>query len=343
MEECGKKRRTEEITIDKKLEEKSKTFVLAYPVYFKYRLFGDLVSGFEKSGFKITEMRCMNVSKEFAEKHLENIKQDPLDFDPNPSFMNWIDYIASAPVLAMIVEGDNSVFDKVFELTSSKEYPFWDGNVRRQTIYGSKSGEQAQRDIGLWFKKDTFKITESKKVVFILPTGDIHGPQEQVEAVLKSDECYELKQDFKDNFFMEALSVLLINPLAYQEGCVGDILNAIECSCLGIRGLTLVRRPTDDSGEIDGDEYGVAVVASAMKPCLRIKPGNAKMSKIDKNEYEIGSDYLEKIEQGRGPQGLLEATKKYFKYGFSVWGYPPDDWLYGCMFEASLVGLELLQ
>ncbi|XP_026394133.1 uncharacterized protein LOC113289160 isoform X2 [Papaver somniferum] len=221
-------------------------------------------------------MRCMNVCGEFAPQHLKNIKLDPLDFDPNPRFMNWIEYIASAPVLAMIVEGDNSVFEEVFELTSKDEHPF--------CVTGDRQ---------------------------FMPAN-----QEQVQAVLKKDECYELKQDFKDNFSMEKLSVFLITPLAYEEGCVGEVLKAIEGSCLGIRGLILVRRPTDSgsSSEIDGDEYGVAVVASAVKSCLRIKPGNAKMSTI-KNEYmtefRIGSDYLRKIKQGQGPQGLLEATKKY--------------------------------
>lgn len=86
-------------------------------------------------------------------------------------------------------------------------------------------------------QKGYFEITNSEKVVFILPTGDIHGPQEQVQAVLKKDECYELKQDFKDNFSMEKLSVFLITPLAYEEGCVGEVLKAIEGSCLGIRGV----------------------------------------------------------------------------------------------------------
>ncbi|KAI3909295.1 hypothetical protein MKW98_025937 [Papaver atlanticum] len=108
--------------------------------------------------------------------------------------------------------------------------------------------------LGCGSKRIPLKLLKVKrKVVFILPTGDIYGPREEVEAMMK-------------------LTVFLINPLAYEEGCVG---------------LTLVRRPTDSgsSSEIDGDEYGVVVVASAIRPCLKIKPGNAKMIKIDKNEY----------------------------------------------------------
>ncbi|KAI3860938.1 hypothetical protein MKX03_001385 [Papaver bracteatum] len=109
-------------------------------------------------------MRCMGMSEDFAQKHLENIEHEPEYFYPNPRYMNWIDYITSAHVFAMIVEGNNSVVEKVLKLTSRVEYPFWDGNVRRQTVYASKLGKQAQQDIGLWFKQDTFKIAEIKKV-----------------------------------------------------------------------------------------------------------------------------------------------------------------------------------
>ncbi|KAI3913999.1 hypothetical protein MKW98_010811 [Papaver atlanticum] len=71
MEEFSKSQKTEEITIDQKLE---KTFVLAYPIYFHYQCFGRLLAQFEEPGLKITDVSS-----------------------------DWIGYITSGPVVAMIV------------------------------------------------------------------------------------------------------------------------------------------------------------------------------------------------------------------------------------------------
>ncbi|KAI3845629.1 hypothetical protein MKW92_049572 [Papaver armeniacum] len=147
--------------------------------------------------------------------------------------------------------------------------------------------------------------------------------------------------NLKDYLFTEEMSVLLIKPLAFQEGCVGEILQVIESSAFGLKGLTLVR--SGSWSEMDGDGYAVAVVA--VKPRLTIKPGiTERIIGLGYNQYVIDSKYLEKIEQGEGPQGVLEAAKEFFQYGFRVWGYPRDNCrsfgcrLFGCMFEASLVG-----
>ncbi|KAI3960592.1 hypothetical protein MKX01_003766 [Papaver californicum] len=272
--------------IQKKL---GKTFVLAYPCYFNHRCIGHVVAQFEKSGFNIT------------------------------------DYIASDPVVAMTVEGDNIV-EKVIELTSKKELPLWDVTGERRFMPASRRNE------------NDFDVPKSKKVVFILPTGKIYGPRDQVEAVLKHDESYEIKKDFKDNFFMENMCVFLIKPLAFQERCAGEILDAIESNSSNAW-LT----DSDSSSEIAGDEYGVAVVAYGIKSCftrIKIKPGNTKKINHHNDEFEIEIG----CEPGQGPQGVLEAAKEFFKYGFSVWAYPPDNCLlFGCIFEASLVGLKLLQ
>ncbi|KAI3872942.1 hypothetical protein MKW92_002846 [Papaver armeniacum] len=334
MEECNKSRRTEEITIDQDLE---KTFVLAYPIYSHYQCLGRLMTQFEKPGLKITEMRCMNVGEGFAREHFRNIGQKiekkPLDF-ADPRFSGWIEYITSGHVVAMIVEGINSV-KRVDELLQMEGYPF--GSYYGHTVYASKTVKQAQRDIELWFRQVNFKISDSKEAVFVLPTGEIHGPKESLEEFLKRR--YNYKEDFKDYFLHEEMSVLLIKPLAFEQGCVGEILDAIESSAFGLKGLTLVR---------SGSRSEIAVVA--VDPRLTIKPGiTERIISLGYDEYEVDSEYLQKIEQGEGPQGVLEAAKEFFEYGFCVWEYPRDNHRafgcssFRCMFEASLVGHESLK
>ncbi|RZC44968.1 hypothetical protein C5167_037917 [Papaver somniferum] len=289
MEEFSKRQKTEERMIDQKLE---KTFVLAYPIYFHHSCFGRLLAQFEEPGLKITEMRCMNVGEGFALEHFCNIDQkleQKTDF-VDRRFRGWIEYITSGPVVAMIVEGDNSV-DRVDELmTFSDKYPF---GVSRTTVYASKTVEQAQRDIKLWFRQVKFEIPKSTKDVFILPTGEIYGPEEELKEVLLKSYNYKLIQ---------------FNP----------------CTVWFF----------ERNGRCDG--YAVAVVA-VVKPRLTIKPG------ITERIIGLGynDEYLQKIEQGEGPQGVLEAAKEFFEYGFSVRGYPRDNSRsFGCMFEASLVGHE---
>ncbi|KAI3857503.1 hypothetical protein MKX03_033316, partial [Papaver bracteatum] len=50
--------------------------------------------------------------------------------------------------------------------------------------------------------------------------------------------------------------------------------------------------------------------------------------------------YLDKKATG---QGVLEDAKQFFKYGFSFWQTPGRSLLSGCIFQASLVGLEKLK
>lgn len=147
---------------------------------------------------------------------------------------------------------------------------------------------------------------------------------------------------------MKDMRVFIIQPLAFQERCVGQILSAIESNCVGLRGLTLVKRGADhrsnacltDSGSLsktDDDEYCVAVVAQGVKPCFQIVEGVAKYIDYGLDLFRIGCCYLDKKVTG---QGVLEDAKELFKYGFSFWQTPGHCLLSGCIFQASLVGLE---
>ncbi|RZC80044.1 hypothetical protein C5167_042615 [Papaver somniferum] len=133
------------------------------------------------------------------------------------------------------------------------------------------------------------------------------------------------------------MCIFVIKPLAFQENCVGGILYAIESNSYGLRGLTLVKR-LGSLSKPDDDEYLVAVVAFCVKPSFKILHGNVKNINYDDKVFKIGSDYLDRSPPG---QGVMEAAKEFFKYGFSFWGN--SDHCSGCLFEASFVGLKSLQ
>ncbi|KAI3856985.1 hypothetical protein MKX03_019045 [Papaver bracteatum] len=318
-----------------------RTFVLAYPCHHTYRSVGEIVFEFEKLGLDITEMGCMHVNKAFAQKHVESTGLEPDEFALHP-FRNLAYYLASKPVVAMIVEGKGAIL-KVCALISDKQPPFW-FTKGIPTVYASPSDDLAKNDIERWFQPvDLKEMKHSKKVVCVLP-DELHGPWDQVKQALEKDCFRDVQPAIKDNFHMEDMRVFLINPLAFKEHCVGYILEAIENNCAGIRGIKLVKKEdcpsklwTSDSVPSD---RGVAVVGYLVKPALNITSVDPTVKRINYSEdvFEIGSNY---VRQNEPWEGVLEHATNFFKSGFSVWACPERSAysLDGCMFEASLVGL----
>ncbi|RZC51055.1 hypothetical protein C5167_019478 [Papaver somniferum] len=159
-----------------------RTFLLAHHTYGSV---GAIVSEIEKSDLDITEMGCMHVNEAFARKHVENIGLDPDADDEALPFGNLVYYLASNPVVAMIVEGEGTI-GKVCALVSDKQSPFW-ATKGISTGYASPSYDQAEKDIRTWFRPvDLKEMKHSKKVVYVLP-DEVYGPSDQVKQTLQKD------------------------------------------------------------------------------------------------------------------------------------------------------------
>lgn len=131
MNNMKRKSREENIYESDRLQQKTQqTFVLAYPCHYAHGSVGAILTKFQKSDLKIIEMRCMDVTRNFAQKHVRNIGWDPEAYEDNVPYGNWANYIASNPVVAMIVEGKGAR-DKVHELISEKQHPFWRDELYR--------------------------------------------------------------------------------------------------------------------------------------------------------------------------------------------------------------------
>ncbi|RZC89713.1 hypothetical protein C5167_035709 [Papaver somniferum] len=292
-------------------------------------------------------MRYMDVTQNFAQKHVRNIRWDPEAYEDNEPYGNWVNYIVSNPVVVMIVEGKGAM-DKVHELISEKQLPFW--RDEEATVYTSSSPDQAKIDIGTWFRSIDLEkeMRNSKKVVAVLP-DNVHGPVHDVEQTFRNiyEDVTKLPprrsfRKFKDWFSMEDMCVLLINPLAFQRCCAGQVLDAIQANCSSIRGIKLVRKADYPSNlwptHSAPSEYGIAVVVWDLEPSVTITHENPDSKYINyiKGEFIIGSNYIHQSEPGKE---VLEHATKIFKSGFSVWAYPNGFDLGGYIFEASLVGL----
>ncbi|MEN9568188.1 MAG: nucleoside diphosphate kinase, partial [Cyanobacteriota bacterium] len=76
-----------------------RTFIMIKPDGVQRHLTGDIIHRFESKGFTMVGMKMMQVSRELAEKHYEVHKERPF-------FKGLVDFITSAPVIAMVWEGE---------------------------------------------------------------------------------------------------------------------------------------------------------------------------------------------------------------------------------------------
>lgn len=65
-------------------------------------LIGEIISRFEKKGFKLVGMKLLQATKEQAEGHYADLKSKPF-------FGGLVDFFSSGPIVAMVWEGKGVV------------------------------------------------------------------------------------------------------------------------------------------------------------------------------------------------------------------------------------------
>ena len=133
---------------------KEKTLVLAKPDAVQRGLLGEIISRFEKRGLKMVAAKFCQVTRDFAEKHYAIHKGKPF-------YEGLVKYITSAPVLAMIWEGENAVEAVRQTVGATNPLEAAPGTIRhdlailtsRNLIHASDSAENARSEIALWFEE----------------------------------------------------------------------------------------------------------------------------------------------------------------------------------------------
>jgi nucleoside-diphosphate kinase len=130
-----------------------RSFVMLKPDAILRRLMGTVLTRFEERGLKIVAAKMMEISEDLAKEHYgEHIEK--------PFFKDLVGYITSAPVLAMVIEGDEciSLIRKMVGATNPKDADL--GTIRgdyaldtgRNIIHASDSPQSAKREISLFFE-----------------------------------------------------------------------------------------------------------------------------------------------------------------------------------------------
>jgi len=132
-----------------------RSLVLIKPDAIQRGLVGTIIARLEKLGVKLVAMKMLHMDKALAQRHYDIHKDKPF-------FDNLVNYITSAPIIAIIFEGEKAVevIRKTMGITDPAKAET--GTIRgdfgldieQNSVHGSDSTETATREIELFFSED---------------------------------------------------------------------------------------------------------------------------------------------------------------------------------------------
>jgi len=132
-----------------------RTFVIVKPDGVQRGLVGEIIARLERRGLRLAGAKFMAVSQELAETHYGIHKGKPF-------YEGLIEYITSAPVMAMVWEGPNAVVAVRQTMGATRPTEAAPGSVRhdfglevgRNITHASDSVENGKLETELWFKAE---------------------------------------------------------------------------------------------------------------------------------------------------------------------------------------------
>jgi nucleoside-diphosphate kinase len=128
------------------------TLILVKPDAFARGLTGEIIGRFERKGLRIVALKHLTTPRDLAEIHYDEHKERPF-------FGELVDFITSAPLVAMVLEGDEAVTAARQLIGATNPLEANTGSIRgdfaiavgQNMVHGSDSTESATREIGIWF------------------------------------------------------------------------------------------------------------------------------------------------------------------------------------------------
>ena len=132
-----------------------RTLILLKPDALQRNLLGQIIIRFENKGLKLVGLKMMKLNDALLSEHYAHHKDKPF-------FKDLVDYMGSAPVIAIVLEGIEAI-DTVRILcgpTSSRKADV--GSIRGDfsmsgqcnIVHASDSTENAENEIGRFFAED---------------------------------------------------------------------------------------------------------------------------------------------------------------------------------------------
>ena len=130
-----------------------KTLILAKSDAVARGLLGEVISRFERRGYTIAALKLLVCDEARAKKHYA-------EHEGKPFFDGLVEYITSAPIVAMVVEGSDAIEGCRASIGATNPIKAGPGTIRgdygqtigRNLVHGSDSAESAAREIAIWFE-----------------------------------------------------------------------------------------------------------------------------------------------------------------------------------------------
>jgi len=128
------------------------TMVLIKPDAVQRGLIGEVIARLERRGLQLAGMKLMRITEELAGRHYAEHREKPF-------FGGLVEFITSAPVVAMVWEGPGAVAMVRAMMGATNPANAAPGTIRgdlavsfgMNVIHGSDSTESAEREVGLFF------------------------------------------------------------------------------------------------------------------------------------------------------------------------------------------------
>lgn len=129
-----------------------KTFTMIKPDGVQRGLVGEIIKRFEAKGFKIKDLKMMTITPQLAKQHYK-------EHTDKPFFIDLVTFITSGPVVAMVLEGEQSIAQVRALVGTTDPQKATPGTIRADyattvrfnVIHASDSLESAIREIDLFF------------------------------------------------------------------------------------------------------------------------------------------------------------------------------------------------
>jgi nucleoside-diphosphate kinase len=129
-----------------------RTLILVKPDAFARGLTGEIIARFERKGLRIVALRHMTLERELAGRHYA-------EHEGKPFYGELVDFITSGPLVALVLEGDESVTAARQVIGATNPLEAAPGSIRgdfaiavgQNMVHGSDSPESAEREAALFF------------------------------------------------------------------------------------------------------------------------------------------------------------------------------------------------
>ena len=130
-----------------------RTLILVKPDGLQRGLVGEIIARFEQRGLQIIGLKLMRVGMALAKRHYR-------EHVGKPFYRGLVEYITSAPLVAMVIEGPGAVELCRATIGSTNPASADAGTIRgdlavsigRNLVHGSDSLKSAKREVKLFFK-----------------------------------------------------------------------------------------------------------------------------------------------------------------------------------------------